>query len=160
MARWACTYSARAWATVSSVDHSQLNPSSSASMHGFGTAARTASPSSTCTVFSSIVRAPASQAVTMFCASWVCGPAAGPTGVARVWPQASRTVRPDGRKKCSERRPKTLPCRRCSARAHSSRVGKANGRIRSPIGSPDVTGGPVPHTSMVTLSRASGGGTG
>ncbi len=53
MARWACTYSANAWATVSSVDHSQLKPSSSALMHGFGTAARMASPSTTCTVLSS-----------------------------------------------------------------------------------------------------------
>ena len=40
------------------------------------------SSSRICTVFSSKVRAPASQASTMFWASWVWGPAAGPTGVA------------------------------------------------------------------------------
>src|SRR3989304_3846301 len=33
-----------------------------------------------CTVFSSKVLAPPSQPRTMFCAIWVCGPAAGPIG--------------------------------------------------------------------------------
>ena len=43
----------------------------------------------TWTVFSSRMRLPASQASTMFCAIWSCGPAAGPTGLAarRPWKQ-------------------------------------------------------------------------
>ncbi len=37
--------------------------------------------------FSSMKRPPVSQEVTIFCASCVCGPAAGPTGVAQVSPK-------------------------------------------------------------------------
>jgi hypothetical protein len=42
-------------------------------------------------VLSSTMRAPPSQARTMFWASWVCGPAAGPSGLA-----ASRPKEPNG----------------------------------------------------------------
>ncbi len=42
------------------------------------------------TVFSSMNRAPQSQLDTIFCASWVCGPAATPRGAATVWPNIFR----------------------------------------------------------------------
>ena len=58
-ANHALMYSAIAWGTVSSVDHSQLYPSSAAEMQGLGTHLRSSSPSMTWTVFSSKNRAPA-----------------------------------------------------------------------------------------------------
>ena len=63
--------------SVSSCDHSTLKPTFCASMHGRGMSSR----SSTWIVLSSRIRAPPSQARTMFCASCACGPAAGPRPV-------------------------------------------------------------------------------
>ena len=61
------------------------------SMHGRGTSIA----SFTCTVLHSITRPPASQESAMFCAIWVCGPAAGPNGVeARRSRKATEKSRP------------------------------------------------------------------
>ena len=58
-AHQALTYSAKACGTVSSVDHSQLLHSSSATMQGLFTQAESSSPSMICTVLSSKKREPA-----------------------------------------------------------------------------------------------------
>ena len=85
------TYSSSDCATVSSCDHSMLKPTVAMSMHGRGTSMA----SLTWTVLHSITRPPASQESAMFCAIWVCGPAAGPNGVeARRWPKATDRSRP------------------------------------------------------------------
>lgn len=82
-ANQALRYSSQALSRVNSVDHSVLKHSSSASIQGFSSSRR----SRIWTVFSSMKRPPVSQEVTIFCASCVCGPAAGPTGVAQVSPK-------------------------------------------------------------------------
>ena len=64
--------------TRSSCDHSTLKPTVRMSMHGRGITRW----SFTCTVLSSRIRPPARNESAMFCASCVCGPAAGPMGVA------------------------------------------------------------------------------
>ena len=74
----ALTYSSSDWSSLSSCDHSTLKPTVCMSMQGLGMCRS----SMIWTVFSSMNRPPHSQASTMFCASWVCGPAAGPNGVA------------------------------------------------------------------------------
>ena len=78
-------YSCTDSSSFSSCDHSTLYPSSSTSMHGRGIS----SSSMICTVFSSMNRPPESHADMMFLASCVCGPAAGPIGVARLNPNIS-----------------------------------------------------------------------
>src|SRR5450631_788250 len=82
----ALTYSSSDCSSLSSCDHSTLKPMVCMSMQGRGIS----SSSLICTVFNSITRPPASQDNTIFCASCVCGPAAGPNGVAARWPCTER----------------------------------------------------------------------
>src|SRR5579885_3024926 len=73
----ALAYSRSDCASFSSCDHSILKPIVVISMQG----RLITSSSRIWTVFSSIIREPPSQASATFCASWSCGPAAGPKGV-------------------------------------------------------------------------------
>ena len=66
--------------------------------------------------------------------SWVCGPAAGPTGLARRSPKELVIHRPvAGRQNWSVFTPKIDPSRSSSVRAHVMRWSNDNGRIRSPM---------------------------
>ena len=88
----ATTYSCADCSSLSSCDHSTLYPSSVMSMHGRGMT----SSSMIWTVFSSMKRPPHSHAEMMFWLSWVCGPADGPTGVARTLPAPRKSGTANG----------------------------------------------------------------
>ena len=120
------TYSSSDSSSRSSCDHSQLRPTPRMSMHGRGIA----SSSWTWTVLSSSTRPPASHERTMFCASWVCGPAAGPNGTAarrppssteRSWQARPRTKRRTGRSKIA-------PFSSTSRKTRRTREARGSGR--------------------------------
>ena len=81
--------------------------------------------SRTCTVFSSITRAPASHARTMFCASCVCGPAEGPSGAAARRPWISTGV--FGKTNARSGRSKMLLFRSSSSNARATSVRRPMG---------------------------------
>ena len=102
----------------------------------------TSSSSRVWTVLSSIRRAPASHAATMFCAICVCGPAATPYGVSSTVPRSTRRKRSSARgtKNPARGMPKTDPDSSSSVKAQSVSCSIERGRKRSDISGPPGSG--------------------
>ena len=107
-------------------------------------------------VFSSMSRAPASQAATMFCAICVCGPAATPQGVSSSTPYSRRRSPGPGRgvKTASRGTPKTDPCRSSSVKAQSVSCSMERGRKRSDMGGSICIGRRVPGAGRLPRGRS------